>query len=325
MRHYAPMGRGVYELARAFAMAPAVEKAAERRAMNDALTGALTQARIENYRTEADLNRRRLAGMEEGRNRFLAGATGLTRQQLDELDRAMQEGWMRQAEGPPTPTGEYPMMDTRPDWATPDVENRFRQANLALGANLVGTGKTNGEQLVAALQRAQNLGLQRKMLAGEADPNDIARIMGAMAGKPTVDVTGSGIAFNPYGDKNDLNVEPFMAKAKVEGGGRNLPDILDAVEYYKGLGYPQTEAENKAKRMLERSLSELMTKAYMDASKAVVMIPPPKGVKYGTPEYMAWRDRMVEQIARQAIRFAQQDAAGSGAGSDSADPLGLRR
>ncbi len=338
-RNYAPMARGAYELARAFAMAPAVERRASRAAMQDALDGALAQARIDKYRTDAELGRQRLAGMEEGRNRFLAGATGLTQPQLDELNRAMNEGWLRQAEGPPTPAGEYPVMDGRPDWATPEVEDRFRQANLALGANLIGTGKTNANQLVAALQGALNLGLQRKLLDGKAQPEAVARVMGAMAGKPTVDVTGSGIAFDPYGNKTDLNVEPFMAKAQAAGGaggsgaggGARLPNTARMIEYYQRLGYPQEEAVRLANTAKRQPVSNLLMNAYMQAAETVNMMPPPEGIEMGSPEYQAWRERMIETIARRAYEFSQrfgspEASAMPGTGpSDPADPLGLRR
>lgn len=218
MRNYAPMMNAGQDLAKAFAMRPAIEQQAAGNSMADAMQGALAQSKIGKYNSETDLNRKRLDGMDTGRERFMRGTTGLNQTQLDELRTGLDTGWKAQTDAPPTPAGQYPVANVPiPDWATPQVTNRFNQANAAIGASMAATGDTNGEQLANAFQKVFNVGRQDSMIGNSNDPNDIAAAMAAVAGKPTVDMQG-GIAYRPYGNPADVN-----GQGRV-GGAPGMPD-----------------------------------------------------------------------------------------------------
>jgi len=265
--------------------------------------------------------------------------------QLEELTRNIRNGWMKQAEGPPAPTLdvktgdpvlEYPTMRAeKPAWYTPDVERRFQQANMALGAAQLGTGQTNAEKLMAALQTATNLGRQDSIIAGEADPAAIARAMAATAGKPTVDVTASGIAFNPYGDKTDLNVEPFMARIEAgtkgggnggAGGGRRLGAQAGLIRFLVDeMKIPEQRAIELAFSRKNTSVRDLMAQAYKESMKSLMM-----SVDQGDmsdEEFFATLDRMAQESALRLRDFLLRYEGANGkqgapVGND--DPLGLR-
>ena len=346
MRNYATLSQGAYALGKALASAPGIEKAYERRAMADAMRNALGQARTRKYLVDAALGERQLASMDEGRDRFLQGATGLSQPQIAELTRNLRNGWMKQAAGPPAPTIdtktgdpmlEFPTMRVeRPAWYTPDVEQRFRQANMALGAAQLGTGKTNAEKLMAALQTATNLGRQDRIIAGEADPAAIARAMAATAGKPTVDVTASGIAFNPYGDKNDLNTQPFMARIAASakgggggsgaGGGRRLGAQAGLIRFLVDeMKIPEERAIELAFSRKNTSVRDLMAQAYQESMKSLML-----SVDQGDmsdAEFYAMLDKMAQESALRLRDFLLRYEGADGApnaqtGND--DPLGLR-
>ena len=234
MRNYAPMVNAGRELAQAFALQPAIEQRAAGNAIADSMRMALAGSKIGKYNSETDLNRKRLEGMDEGQNMFMRGMTGLNQQQLDELSSAIEQGWKeRRVDGPPTPAGQPPVANIPPDWYTPEVKDRFNQAQVAMGANMAGTGKTNGEQLVNAMQNAINIGRQDSMIGNSNDPNDIARAMAAVAGKPTVSVQG-GVAYRPYGSPDDVNWQGRVggAPGAPDGTPGNILDTKTIVSMY---------------------------------------------------------------------------------------------
>ena len=72
MRNYAPMVNAGRELAQAFALQPAIEQRAAGNAIADSMRMALAGSKIGKYNSETDLNRKRLEGMDTGRD-ILAG------------------------------------------------------------------------------------------------------------------------------------------------------------------------------------------------------------------------------------------------------------
>lgn len=217
MRNFTPLMRGGRNLGAAMGGQDAIEGKAYEEEMAKLMMSANRQAQAQKHQTEAALNEERLRNMRAGRETFMQNATGLPQDQYGELATAMQEGWMqKEAEGPPTPDGVYPTMDDIPAFVTPEVVDRYRTGQMTLAANDVATGKTNAEQLMATMQAAMELGRQDKMISGQMDPDAVAAAMAATAGKPTVDVTGSGIAFKPYGDPQDLNTAAFDRANEVK-------------------------------------------------------------------------------------------------------------
>jgi len=336
MRNYAPLARGGYDLGKAFAMAPQMESQGAGNAMANAIRDALNQARIGKVNSETDLNQQRLAGVDSGRQMFMQGATGLAQPQLNELAQAMTQGFPQvPAEGPPTPDGQFPTMTDRPDWASQPVMDQFNQAQMALGANMAGTGKTHGEQLVAAMQGAANLGRQNQMIAGTLDPNRVAPAMAATAGKPIVDVTGSGIAFNPYGDVNHLNTAPFeqanQSKAqsridavinRVRATGNSLPAEAKLLEYYMRKGEPYETAKELARSRKNVPLRQLAMEAYQSALQNILMMEPPEGMS--EEEFQTYANQQAEQNATATVEFLNSNRKLFEGERDAApDPLGL--
>ena len=322
MRNYAPMVDAGQELGQVFAMQPAIEQNAASEAIANAMKVALEQAKINKYNSEAELNQQRLSGTKEGRDLFMQGTTGLNQQQLDQLTTAMQQGWTARADGPPTVDNQYPMVNIeKPGWVTPEVTSRFNQAQAAMGANMAGTGNSNAEQIIKAMQGAVNIGRQDDMIAGKADPTNIASAMAAAAGKPRVDVTGSGIAYNPYGNPNDLNTQAFdranevKAKATVDAAlsrakasGNQLPAEAKLVQFYMSLNYPKEQAIEMARSRKNQSLRDLAAELYMDQYTILSKmrsdaLDPNSPIAQMTDEEM---DRQIQAQVANAIAFLKQ-------------------
>ena len=315
MRNYAPMVDAGRELAQAFAMQPAIEQQAAGNSIANSMQAALAQAKINKYKSETDLNTKQLQGIDEGRDLFMQGATGLDQDKISQLASALTEGWKTQAAGPPTPDGQFPQMKTTaPNWATPQVADRFNQARVAMGANMAGTGKTNGEQLVNAMQGAINIGRQDQMIAGKANPNDIAAAMAATAGKPTVDVTSSGIGFNPYGDQNNLNTQPFeqanavkakatvdAALARVNANGNQLPAEAKLVQFYTSIGYPKEQAVEMARSRKNQPLRDLAADLYGQYQESMLLDPNASNMSEEE------RDLLVEQQVTKTLDFLKRN------------------
>jgi hypothetical protein len=210
MRDYTQLNRGAVQLGTTVGGGNSIEQQSYADTMAKLMANSAREAQTRKNNSDAALNEQRLQNMRSGRDTFLRNATGLNESQYDQLINGMRHGWaLKQAEGPPTPDGTYPTMEDRPAWATPDVINRYRTGEMALSANDVGTGKTSAEQLMGAMQDAVNLNRQDAIINGQVDPDKVAAAMAAVAGKPTMDVTSSGIAFKPYGGTKDINSTAF--------------------------------------------------------------------------------------------------------------------
>jgi len=295
---------------------------------------AAKAAQAEKYKSEANLNKQRFENMDVGRNQFMEGATGLSQPQLEILNAFKKSGQyqsQQRAEGPPTQTGEVPTMlqptDVQPEWLTPEVSDKYNRARMTSGANMMGTGKSNAEQIMDALISGANLNRQDDMINGSLDPNRVAPAMAATAGKPTVDVTGSGIAFNPYGNTENLNTKPFIqnanidAKAKVDAvlarskaDGGQLPAEAKMVEFYIGKGYTKDKAIEMARSKKNKSLNDIMLEEYSKTRKNIKLFNPDM-----TEDEI---DRQAESNTLKAIDFLKRN--GNVSGSQSDDPMGIR-
>jgi len=301
------------------------------------LSFAAKAAQAEKYQSEADLNNNRLDNMDVGRNQFMEGATNLSQPQLEILNAFQKSGQyqsQQRTDGPPTISGEEPTMlqptDVKPEWLTPDVKSKYNRARMTMGANMAGTGKSNAEQIMKALISGANLNRQDEMISGNLDPNRVAPAMAATEGKPIVDVTGSGIAFNPFGNTQDLNTQPFIqnanidAKAKVDAAlsrgrvnGSQLPAEAKMVEYYMGLKFPKEQAIEMARSRKNVPLRVLASEIYRDELENLIMI----------PEASNWsqeqKERFVEDRTIKTMQFLQNNEDKFG-GTQGVDPMGLR-
>ena len=169
-------------------------------------------------------------------------------------------------EGPPTAAGEVPTMEQVPDWYTPEVEQAYNQTQQVIGLNDLATGDSKANDLVKVLMDLKGQQLQEDVLAGKQDPNKVAQAVAAAAGKPTVDVTASGIAYNPFGDKNELNTEAFE---KRFGKAGQLPAEAKMVQFYKTLGYNNDQAVEMARSRKNIPLRQLAAEMYTDIRKNI--------------------------------------------------------
>lgn len=211
MRNYAPLYAGSAAVGKSLATQGGTEQDNYQKTLGDMFRQQSQQAHAGLYEAQAERERYRLDNQRSGRNTFLQAQTGLDDSQLGDIARAAKHGWGQiDAEGPPT----------TPAWFTPQVKDKYNQARTTLSLNDVATGDTNASQLANAMNEIMKQGYGQKIVEGQEDPGSVAAAFAAMAGKPTVDVTGSGIAFNPYGDKNDLNTTPFIDKANIDAGAK---------------------------------------------------------------------------------------------------------
>lgn len=277
MRVYTQLNHGVSKLGAAIGVGTSIEKKAYADTMANLMADSVRRAQSEKYASETALNDQRLKNMRSGRDTFLRSATGLTEDQYDQLVQGMRHGWaMRQVEGPPTPDGLYPAMEDRPKWATPDVVERYRTGQMALGANDVTGSYARPANLMKAMQDAINIGRQDKMISDQIDPNRVAAAMAAVAGKPTVSVTNSGIGYRPYGNSTQLNTESFLQRANIEAkarvdaaltrhglNGGELPAEAKMINFYQSLGYSRDRSIEMAKSGKYASLRDLAADMYV--------------------------------------------------------------
>ena len=314
MRTYAPLMQGAEELARAFAMAPSVEAQAGERSLADQISLAMNQARMDQYGTRAALNRQRLKERQVGPGEYLSAATGLPAEQVRVLQDAYNAGGWGEA-------------NPRPEWYTPDIEQRFNDARLAIAGNRAATGDTNGQQLVRALQDAMKIGQQRQIIEGDPDanPQALARAMAAGAGRPTTEVTPSGIVYDPYGSpkqtpntdaflqnariRADATVRAAMERAKVTNKGK-LPAEAQLILFYRDvLKYPQEKAVQMAKAKKNRSIQDVAVDVYLETlASASLKVDP-------TPEEQEEAKRRAEEAALAAVEFLSRNADRIGVGN----------
>lgn len=295
---------------------------------------AAKMAQADKYNSETELNNRRLENMDSGNQEFMQGATGLSQPQLQIMNMLKKSGQYhapQRASGPPTAGGEEPSMmmatNEKPEWLTPDVSSKYDRASMASGANKMGTGKSNADHIMKALINAANLGRQDEMITGNLDPAKVSPAMAATEGKPMVDVTSSGIGFNPYGSTDALNTKPFIekanidAKAKVDSAlarsnvsGSQLPAEAKMVEFYMGKGYGKEKAIEMARSKKNKSLNDIMLEEYSKIRENL------KIFNLGMSEEEL--DRQAEMNTLKAIDFLKRN--GNVSGNQSSDPMGLR-
>ena len=178
------------------------------------------------------------------------------------------------------------------------------------------------------------------MISGKADPNSIAAVMAAVAGKPTVNVNSSGIAFNPYGDVNNLNTKPFeqankvkaqaavdAALARVKANGNQLPAEAKLVQYYKSIGYPQEKAVEMARSRKNRPLRDLAADLYLEQYNILVQA---RSDQLDPSSPIAkWTDQDIERMAQQQVestlQFLNNNEDRFSGDASKNDPFGLRK
>lgn len=328
MRSYYNLANSGEKLARAFTTGGITQQKAASKARSNF-------ARDQKYLSDAALNQQRLQGMDQGQDMFMQGTTGLNQQQLDLMNAFTQNGqqWEEQAAGPPTPQGEYPTIQTEsPEWYSPDVQDRYNTARATMGLNLAGTGDSNAKQIADAFQGMINIGRQDDVISGKANPADIAKAIGATEGEPMVDVTGSGIAFDRYGDKNDLNTQPFIenanidAQAKVDSAlarantnGGQLPAEAKLVEYYMSKGEPYEKARELARSRKNVPIRQLAGELYMETRNNRSVMDPE--FSQMPPEE---QDRIIDDEVTRALRFitSKENMFNQSGGGNNNDPGG---
>ena len=291
MRNYSNMNSGVSDLVQAFMGASGTEQQAYQKSLSDVFRNQSNQASARKNNAAASLDERRLNDMDTGNQNFMQGATGLQQPQLNELSEIMLNGFNeKRTEGPPTADGVAPVEYDKPHWLTSSVQDKYNRAQMTMGANQAGTGKTNAEQMINALQGAANINRQDNIISGEADPSAIGKAMAATAGKSLTDVTGSGIAYDKFAPASqELNTQAFdrsntakntasvesakvraqgtvdAALARVKANGNKLPAEAKLINFYMNdMGYPQAKAIEMAKARKNKSMREVAADIYLD-------------------------------------------------------------
>jgi len=323
------IGSGTGRFARSLFGGGAIENKSFADTLAEKMSFAAKAAQADKYRSETNLNNQRFNNMESGQNEFMQGATGLSQPQLDILNNLMKSGgFQEQDAGPPTAEGNMSMMDIpQPEWYTPEVKTRYGRARMASGANKMGTGKSNAEQIMNALLSSAALGRQDQMIEGSLSPDKVAPAYGATEGKPTYDVTSSGIGFKPYGNAEDVDNTSFInkanidAKAKVDAvlarsnvNGGQLPAEAKLVKFYMSLNYPQNKAVEMARSKKNKSLSDIMLDEYSKTRETLKMFNP------GMSDEEI--DQQAEMNTLKAIDFLKRNQGVTG--SKNNDPLRLR-
>lgn len=331
------LGNGTQKMVMSLMGGDTTESNAFAKELNAKLSMAAKMAQANKYETEANLNNQLFNNRKAGSNQFMQGATNLSQPQLDIMNAFAETGkylQQQRAEGAPTAAGVEPMMnvptDMKPQWLTPDVQSKYSRARMATGANNMGTGKSKANDIMTALLDGAKLNNQDRMISGTLDPNRVAPAMGASEGKPTVDVTGSGIGFNPYGDKANLNTKPFIdkanidAKAKIDaalsrGGinGGQLPAEAKMVNFYMGKGYKKEEAIELARSRKNVPIRVLASEIYANERENLMLSPIAKTMNEQEQEAYV-EDRVIK-----TIQFLQNNEKRFGGGKDN-DPMGLR-
>ena len=276
---------------------------------------AAKMAQADKYNSETALNNQRLENMDVGNREFMQGATGLSQPQLQIMNMLKKSGQYhapQRASGPPTAGGEEPSMmmpsNEKPEWLTPDISSKYDRARMASGANKMGTGKSNADHIMKALINAATLNRQDEMIDGNLNPARVAPAMAASEGKPMVNVTGSGIGYNPYGSTDNLNTKPFIekanidAKAKVDavlarGGvnGGQLPAEAKMVNFYISKGFPKEKAIEMARSRKNVPLRVLAADIYATERDNLMLSPEARNMSPEQQE-MFVQDRVIKTM-----------------------------
>lgn len=306
MRNYAPIEKGARDIARGFATE------------GDAVASILAQARARKANADAALSEDRLTNKATGQRRFVAGATGLRDDQAEQLIAALSGKGFPQGptEGPPTAQGDYPTMEQVPQWVTPEVRQNYNQAQQVIGLNDMAHGDSKANDLVKVLLDLKGQQLQNDVLSGTQDPDKVAQAVAAVAGKPTVDVTGTGISYNPYGDKSDLNTAAFEKRFSKAG---QLPAEAKMVQFYKSMGYSNDKAVELARSRKNIPIRQLAAEMYAVIRKNIIYDPAAKGK---APEEL---DAMAEEQVIQALDFVTRNEQRFGGGEEKPPVEGAKR
>jgi len=308
----------------------AIEEKSFADALNAKMNFAANHARANKLNSEAALNTDRLENMDTGREQFMQGATNLTQPQLDIMNAFMKSGqYQQQDDGPPTAQGDVSMMAIeKPEWVTPEVTNKYGRARMVSGANMMGTGKSNAEQIINALLSGANLSRQDQMIEGTLNPEVVAPAMAATAGKPTYNVTSSGIGYKPYGGAEDIDDTTFIDNANINAAakinaafmrnninGGQLPAEAKMVEFYMDKDYPKEKAVEMARNRKNTPLHMIAAELYQEGVKNLAL----------NREAVDWSQEQKEMFVQdQVIRtmLFLQNNKDKFSGSD--DPLGIR-
>ncbi len=336
----ASLMQGAWDLGQAFA------NARRGPSIGDQMKAAFDAARATKAQSEAELNALRMEERQAGLRNLLGGHAGLTYPQVDELVDFWNKGnWgeipiigapmapqdpmyfdlgqafnapaqvpMAAAENKPMPDFQpAPVQNAAaPNWYTPDVATKANQARSLVGLNRMATGDSNAEHLSDALGNLIAQAYQGAVASGDPRSQQFKEALAAGEGKPTYDVTASGIGFNRFGDASQMDTSAFdragtvKAKATVDAAlarartiGNKLPAEAALVEYYKSQGYPAPQAIQLAKNKKGTPLSELAVEAYTDAYNNASFINPDL-----PPEKVA--EEAANRIVEYARRFEAQ-------------------
>lgn len=295
MANLTNFNKGALEAGFSLGATPSYRRRGELAGVQDSSQQLANAMRASKLEAETALLNDRRKNMATAPQEFLSAVTGLNQNQLSELSQAMLSGWaMQRDQGPPTAAGQEPLISTKPEWVTPNVEQRFNTGRSALALGNAATGDSNADQLARAFTQMSGNMREEAALGGSTSPQSLAQVMAASAGKPMRDVTSSGIDFDPYAKPGTaISTEPFdmanamknaagieQAKIRAQGGvdeaavrmkeGNKLPAQAALIEYYRSLGMPTDQAIETANSRKNVSVRDLALEQYQKAFQAAM-------------------------------------------------------
>jgi len=335
MRTYRKLNQGAVDLGRSFAIGGTLRENANNKNLGDYFVDGKNKAAADKMTAEAELIGQKIQNRNSGRDLMLSGMTGLNGQQVTKMKDYQQNGIpMVEADGAVMPGMPQPQREDRPNWLTDEIQKSFNQALTGIAANDMSTGNTNPNQIAQAFSQFNDINKQNDIISGDLNANTVAQAYGATNAKPTVDVSG-GVAFNPYGDINTINSQPYIqgkeiqAKATVDAAikragvaGGQLPSEAKLINYYmQVLQFPKEKAIAMAQSKKNSPMQDVAMDAYLQTMQSLSLQPAPDDVTLEQWEQM--KMKQAEESALQTVNFLKenQDLFNGGA---NADPFGLR-
>lgn len=338
-RNYSPLYQGAQDAAFSFGMAPAYRRRGAQFAAQDSAQQLAEAARAGKYEAETELLNQRRQNMQGAPQEFLSAVTGLDQNQISQLSQAMLSGWLQRDQGPPTATGQEPQINTKPAWVTPNVEQRFNTGRGALALASAATGESTADQLAKAFTQLSGNLREESALGGNTNPEALAQVMAASAGKPMRDVTNSGIDFNPFAKPGTaISTEPFdmanamknaagvqEAKIRAQGGvdeaavrenGVNSAQLA-LVKGYMDMGLSRDQALELANTRKAASTRDAAAEAYNKTYNQVIYGTQSKDRPNGNEELAK---KQAENAANNAVDYLIRNAEKFGMGKGGKPP-----
>lgn len=234
----------------------------------------LTRAQMANYQSQIGERQIRQNSLDAIPG-ILSGLNDLQSSQLGDYMAAGKWERPEQMMGPPR-TGEqmpWTMNNSAPDWATPEVMQKYQDANQLKA--MIGAATSSNP-----VQNMQALGLG-DMMSGRLDPSAAAQMFGAAQGKPSYSQGTQGI-LNQYtgGVQGTPKTQAEVAAIQALEGQRNAAAAKSAadaemigtgkpgatqslIQFYMGQGMPFEQAVatvNEAKWNPKKATLDLATK-----------------------------------------------------------------